>query len=66
MVRPFAGNAHRAVYVAKFEKAVYVLHAFQKKSPNGKTDARDVEAIEKALKSAEDHYKETYEKDTEQ
>ena len=29
------GDAYRAVYVAKFEEAVYVLDAFQKKSPSG-------------------------------
>ncbi|MBI5317608.1 MAG: type II toxin-antitoxin system RelE/ParE family toxin [Nitrospirae bacterium] len=28
-----AAGAFRVVYVAKFEKAVYVLHAFQKKTP---------------------------------
>jgi phage-related protein len=27
-----ASGAYRAIYVAKFETAVYVLHAFQKKS----------------------------------
>jgi phage-related protein len=27
-----AAGAFRVVYVAKFEKAVYVLHAFQKKT----------------------------------
>jgi Phage derived protein Gp49-like (DUF891) len=28
-------NAFRAVYTVRFEKAIYVLHAFQKKSPSG-------------------------------
>ena len=28
------GNAYRAVYTVRFEKALYVLHAFQKKSQN--------------------------------
>ena len=28
-------NAYRAVYTARFEDAVYVLHAFQKKSKRG-------------------------------
>jgi len=28
-----ASGAFRAIYVAKFEAAVYVLHAFQKKTP---------------------------------
>ena len=31
-VRDVSG-AFRAIYVAKFEAAVYVLHAFQKKTP---------------------------------
>jgi phage-related protein len=29
------GNAYRAVYTVRLEKAVYVLHAFQKKSSSG-------------------------------
>jgi phage-related protein len=29
------GNTYRAVYAVKFAKAVYVLHAFQKKSKRG-------------------------------
>lgn len=36
-----AAGAFRAVYVAKFEKAVYVLHAFQKKTQ--KTSRADIE-----------------------
>jgi phage-related protein len=31
----FDGNAYRTVYVIRFERAVYVLHAFQKKSKRG-------------------------------
>ena len=34
-------GAYRAIYVAKFEDAVYVLHAFQKKSQ--KTAKADIE-----------------------
>lgn len=34
-----ASGAYRALYVAKFEAAVYVLHAFQKKTQQtAKTD----------------------------
>jgi len=29
------GNASRAVYTIRFETALYLLHAFQKKSPSG-------------------------------
>lgn len=54
-------NAYRAVYTVRFEEAVYVLHAFQKKSPSGiRTDKRDVDLVEQRLKLAqrdhEDHY----------
>ena len=34
-------NAHRVFYVAKFQEAVYVLHAFQKKTQ--KTSKRDIQ-----------------------
>ena len=36
-----AAGAFRVVYVAKFEEAVYVLHAFQKKTR--KTSQADIE-----------------------
>jgi phage-related protein len=36
-----ASGAYRAMYVAKFEAAVYVLHAFQKKTP--RTAKADIE-----------------------
>ncbi|MCY4361708.1 MAG: type II toxin-antitoxin system RelE/ParE family toxin [Gammaproteobacteria bacterium] len=35
-----AGGIYRVVYVAKFEEAIYVLHAFQKKT--GKTALKDI------------------------
>jgi phage-related protein len=34
------GNAYRAVYTVKFAEAVYVLHAFQKKSKKGTATPR--------------------------
>jgi len=39
-LRVRAGGAHRVVYVAKFAEAVYVLHAFEKKS--SKTRRQDI------------------------
>ena len=36
------GDTYRVVYVAKFEEAVYILDAFQKKSPRGKRLPKDV------------------------
>jgi phage-related protein len=57
----YNGNAYRAVYAVRFEKAVYVLHAFQKKSTRGiRTGARDVEAVNKALKTAKAEYEQKY------
>ena len=40
-IRVRAGGAYRLIYVAKFAEAIYVLHAFQKKSR--KTPRLDVE-----------------------
>jgi len=43
-VRIRTGRAHRVFYVSKFEKAVYVLHAFEKKSQ--RTAKRDLVVAE--------------------
>lgn len=43
-------GAFRVVYVAKFADAVYVLHAFQKKTQ--KTAARDLELARKRYREA--------------
>jgi phage-related protein len=61
IVESHDGNAYRAVYTVKFEKAVYVLHAFQKKSPSGvRTAKRDVDLVVGRLKTAERDYEEHY------
>jgi phage-related protein len=45
------GNAYRAVYTVRYADAVYVLHAFQKKSKRGvETPKVDADLIEKRLK----------------
>jgi len=42
-----AGNAYRAVYTVRFADAVYVLHAFQKKSKKGaETPKPDMKLID--------------------
>lgn len=47
------GDTYRAVYTVRFEGVVYVLHAFQKKSPSGKrTAAGDVDLIGARLRRA--------------
>lgn len=55
------GGTYRAVYTVKFEKAVYVLHVFQKKSKRGKeTTKQDKELIKTRFKWAVSLYKEDY------
>jgi phage-related protein len=47
------GGTYRAVYVAQFGEAVYVLHAFQKKSASGiATPQRDLDLIRQRLQLA--------------
>ena len=65
IVESHHGNAFRAVYTVRFAKAVYVLHAFQKKSPSGiRTAKRDVDLVEQRLKEAQRDYEEHYDKTT--
>src|SRR5438270_9167672 len=53
------GNTYRAVYTIKFAGAVYVLHAFQKKSKSGiKTPSEEIEKIKSRLREAENDYAE--------
>ena len=52
------GDTFRTVYTVKFAEAVYVLHAFQKKSKQGKaTPQADMDLIRTRLKSAEEHHR---------
>jgi phage-related protein len=45
------GNTYRAVYTVRYADAVYVLHAFQKKSKKGiGTPKAEIDLIEKRLK----------------
>ena len=65
IVESHDGNAYRAVYTVRFEKALYVLHAFQKKSPHGiRTAKRDVDLVAERLKAAQRDYEEHYGKPT--
>jgi phage-related protein len=51
-------STYRAVYTVKFSKAVYVLHAFQKKSKKGiATPKPDIDLVKQRLKLAEEDYK---------
>ncbi len=54
-------GTYRAVYAVRFEGAVYVLHAFQKKSPTGvKTAKGDVELVARRLRLAREDYEVRY------
>jgi phage-related protein len=45
------GNAYRAVYTVRYADAIYVLHAFQKKSKRGSaTPKPEIDLIEKRLR----------------
>jgi phage-related protein len=51
------GDTYRALYTVRFEGAVYVLHAFQKKSPSGvRTAAQDIALIRERLKRSREDY----------
>ena len=53
------GDTFRAVYTVRFKDAIYVLHAFQKKSKRGiETPKKDLLLIQQRLRMAEQHYAE--------
>ncbi len=55
------GDTYRVAYTVRFEKAIFVLHSFQKKSPSGKRTAQnDVELIRTRLKTAQADYEVRY------
>lgn len=59
IVETHDGNAYRVVYTVRFANAVYVLHAFQKKSVRGrKTQTHDVTLIRDRYRAAEADYRE--------
>ena len=61
VIENHGGNTYRAVYTVRFRAAVYVLHAFQKKSPTGiKTARGDIELIAKRLRTAHEDYEVHY------
>jgi phage-related protein len=57
IVDDFDGDTYRAVYTVRFAGAVYVLHAFQKKSRRGiATPKAELKLIEQRLKRAKEDY----------
>jgi phage-related protein len=61
VVEDCGGDTYRAVYTVRFRSAIYVLHAFQKKSSTGiKTALRDVDVVSRRLKAARRDHEERY------
>ena len=55
------GGTWRAVYTVRFAEAVYVLHAFQKKSKRGiATPNRDMNLIRQRMAEAERIHRESH------
>lgn len=56
------GDTFCGIYTACFKEAIYVLHAFKKKSKRGiETPKHDMNLIKERFKRAQKHYKENYE-----
>lgn len=64
IVEDYDSDTYRAVYTVKFAEAIYVLHAFQKKSNSGiATTKRDLHLIEERLRRAKElHALKVYDK----
>jgi phage-related protein len=54
VVEDYDGDTYRAVYTVRLADAIYVLHAFQKKSRHGAaTPAHEMDLVRARLKQAE-------------
>ena len=63
VVEDHDGDTYRAVYTVRFKEVVYVLHAFQKKSPKGiKTAQVDADLVGRRLKIAQQDYEARHDK----
>ena len=61
VVENYDGDTYRAVYTVQFREVIYVLHAFQKKSPKGiKTARGDIDLVEQRLRTARQDYEARY------
>src|SRR5437879_5246290 len=61
LVEDLRSDTYRAVYTVLFDDAVYVRHAFQKKSPHGiKTAQTDIELVGRRLRLAKQDHEARY------
>jgi phage-related protein len=59
IVADYKGGTWRAFYTVRFPEAIYVLHAFQKKSTRGiATPSKDLNVIQRRLAEAERSHRE--------
>ena len=64
VVKDYRGDTFRAVYTLRFPVAVYVLHAFRKKSKQGiKTPHSDIDLVKRRLKDAEQDHAQRFKKE---
>ena len=64
IVEDHRGDTYRTVYTVRFKQAIYVLHAFQKKSPSGiRTSRKDIDLINRRLNEARGDYEARYGED---
>ena len=55
IVERFDTDTYRVVYAVQFKNAVYILHAFQKKSTKGiETSQQDIKLIKQRFQQAQD------------
>ena len=66
LIENFDGDTYRAVYTVQFAEALYVLHAFKKKSKRGsRTPQVDIDLIKHRLKTARDDHAQRFGKERE-
>lgn len=59
VIKDYRGDTFRAVYTVRYAGAVYMLHAFQKKSKKSRqTPRRVIEMVKQRLREAEQMAKE--------
>jgi phage-related protein len=64
LAEDFDKATYRAVYTVRFGDAVYVLHAFKKKSKQGiKTPQSDIDLIKRRLRDAEQDHARRFKKE---
>lgn len=54
-IRIHSKGQYRVIYIAKFAEAIYVLHAFEKKTQ--KTKQQDIEAAKRSFKEVQERVK---------